>query len=219
VYFQNVPEAATRVQRRLARVFRDREVALADTGETIPLDVRPIVGVAPEIDSLVQEGRVREDLFRRVSAIRIEMPPLRNRREDIPALAEHFVREVCSARCAPLKTISGAALALVAALPWRGNAIELRTLIDNVVAGLGNERSIDLEDLLAHVRLDGAPAVWPAGGTLKEARARFEREYIAAVLEQHHGRISQAAKALGIQRTNLYRKLRVLRLEYQNKTH
>jgi len=74
-------------------------------------------------------------------------------------------------------------------------------------------RNIGLEDLLAHLRLDGGSVgMTAAGGTLKQARARFEREYIATILEQHHGRISDAAKALGIQRTNLYRKMRSLRV-------
>ena len=75
------------------------------------------------------------------------------------------------------------------------------------------------EDVLAHVRLNGGSVAFASGGTLKQARARFEREYIAAVLEQHRGRISEAAKALGIQRTNLYRKLRSLKVARANRRH
>jgi two-component system, NtrC family, nitrogen regulation response regulator NtrX len=94
-----------------------------------------------------------------------------------------------------------------------GNATELRTLLNAVVVGLQGGRGIGIEDVLAHVRLDGGPVVSTEGGTLKQARARFEKEYIAATLEQHRGRISDAAKALGIQRTNLYRKMRSLRVD------
>ena len=112
----------------------------------------------------------------------------------------------------PPKTLSRPALSLIAALPWRGNAVELRTLLESVVTGLAGGRGIGLEDVLAHVRLDGGAVVYSGGGTLRQARVRFERDYIAAVLEQHHGRISDAAKALGIQRTNLYRKMRSLRV-------
>jgi two-component system, NtrC family, nitrogen regulation response regulator NtrX len=155
---------------------------------------------------------VRDDLFRRLSVIRIDMPPLRNRREDIPALANYFLRDICAALRVPPKTLSRSALSLIAALPWRSNAVELRSLLDSVVASLDGSRAIALEDVLAHVRLDGGSTVFANGGTLKQARNRFEREYIAAVLEQHHGRISDAAKALGIQRTNLYRKMRSLRV-------
>jgi two-component system nitrogen regulation response regulator NtrX len=115
-------------------------------------------------------------------------------------------------RQVPPKTISRPALSLITALPWRGNAPELRALLESVVDGLQGGRGIGVEEVLAHVRLDGGPAVFSNGGTLKQARARFEREYIAAALEQHRGRISEAAKALGIQRTNLYRKMRSLRV-------
>lgn len=212
VFFQNIVDAPTRVQARLARVLRDREGVLAETGETVALDMRPMASVDPGIDRSVQEGRIREDLYRRLSIIRIDMPPLRNRREDIPALANYFVRELCSAKGLSAKTLSRAALALVGALPWRGNANELRLLLESAITGLGEGRGIGIEDVLAHARLDGGSIVFANGGTLRQARARFEREYITAVLEQHHGRITDAAKALGIQRTNLYRKMRSLRV-------
>ena len=111
-----------------------------------------------------------------------------------------------------LTTTLRAALLLIAALPWRGNAIEFRALLESVVTGLGVGHGIGLEDVLAHVRLDGGSLAVASGGTLRQARSRFEREYIAAVLDQHRGRISDAATALGIQRTNLYRKMRSLRV-------
>ncbi len=210
IYLQSVEEAPLGVQARLARVLRDREFVLAESGEAIGFDVRPMAGVDPRFDRAVAEGRVREDLFRRLSALRIEMPPLRSRREDIPALANYFLREICASLRVPPKTLSRPALSLISALPWRGNAAELRTMLEGVATGLQDDNGIGIEDVLAHVRLDGGSAVSSGGGTLKQARARFEREYIGSVLEQHHGRMSDAAKALGIQRTNLYRKLRSL---------
>ncbi len=212
LYLQNVADAPARAQARLARVLRDREAILSETGEAIDLDVRPMAGVNLRFEHAVEEGRVREDLFRRLSVVRIDMPPLRNRREDIPALANYFLREICAAQRVPPKTLSRAALSLIAALPWRGNAAELHALIESIVTSLAGGRGIGLDDVLAHVQLDGGAAVAPNGGTLRQARSRFEREYIASVLEHHHGRISEAAKALGIQRTNLYRKMRSLRL-------
>ena len=212
LYLQNVAEAPTRVQARLARLLRDREAVVAETGETASFDVRPIAGVDPGFDVAVQDGRVREDLFRRLSVIRIEMPALRNRREDIPALANYFSREICAALRVPPKTLSRSALSLLSALPWRGNAAELRRLLDAIVTGMQGGRGIALEDVLAHVQLDGGSGLLSSGGTLKQARSRFEKEYIASVLEQHRGRISEAARTLGIQRTNLYRKMRSLKV-------
>ena len=212
LYLKSVAEAPARVQSRLARLLRDQEAVLAESGETVALDVRPMAGVDGGFDGAVQEGRVRDDLHRRLSATRIDTPPLRSRREDIPALANYFLREICGALRIPPKTLSRPALYLIAALPWRGNAGELRSLLETLVAGGQNGRGIVLEDVLAHVRLDGGSIVHTKGGTLRQARARFEREYIASVLEHHHGRISEAATVLGIQRTNLYRKMRSLRV-------
>lgn len=213
LYLKNIADASTRVQARLSRLLRDREVSLAETGATIGFDIRPMAAVDPGIDTAVQEGRVREELFRRLSVIRIDMPPLRNRREDIPALANYFLREICRARRVPPKTLSRPALSLIGALPWRGNAVELRLMLDAIVSGLAGGKGIGLDDVLAHVRLDGGSVTFAERGTLRQARARFEREYIGHVLEQHRGRISEAAKVLGIQRTNLYRKLRSLRVD------
>ena len=212
LFLEHVAEAPTRVQARLARLLRDREAQLFETGESIDLDIRPMASVDSAFDAAVQEGRVRDDLYRRLSVIRIEMPPLRNRREDIPALANSFLRRICASLRVPPKTLSRPALALIAALPWHGNACELRTLLEGIVTGLAVGKNIGLDDVLGHVRLDGGSAVFSSGGTLKQARARFERDYIAATLQQHHGRISDAARALGIQRTNLYRKIRALRI-------
>lgn len=212
LYLKHVTEAPTRVQVRLWRALRDREVVLVETRKTIALDVRPMAGVDPGIDHAVEEGCIREALFNRLSVIRIEMPPLRNRRDDIPALVNYFLREICFAQSVQPKTLSRPALSLIAALPWRGNGIELRSMLESIVVGLSDATQIGLEDVLAHVRLDAGPVVFTNGGTLRQARALFEREYIASVLDQHHGRISRAAKALGIQRTNLYRKMRSLRV-------
>jgi two-component system nitrogen regulation response regulator NtrX len=212
IYLQNVADAPTRVQARLARVLRDREAVLTETGAAVTFDIRPMAGVDQDFDAAVHEGRVRDDLFRRLSVIRIDMPPLRSRREDIPALANCFLREICASLRLPPKTLSRPALSLMAALPWRGNAAELRSLLEAVVADLQGGRGIGLDDVLQHVHLDGGPMVFADGGTLKQARARFEKGYIAATLEQHRGRISDAAKALGIQRTNLYRKMRSLKV-------
>jgi two-component system nitrogen regulation response regulator GlnG len=213
LYLQNLPDAPTRVQSRLARLLRDGEATLSETGATLRFDVRMMAGVDATVDAAVQDGRIRADLFKRLSAIEIDMPPLRSRREDIPALANYFLREICGSRRLPPKALSRPALTLIAALPWHGNAIELHAMLESIVAGLSGGKGIGLEDVLAHTRLDVGAAVSAGGGTLRQARARFESDYIARVLAQHHGRISDAAKALGIRRTNLYRKMRLLQVK------
>ena len=106
-------------------------------------------------------------------------------------------------------TLTRPALTLLAALPWRGNALELRGLLERLLL-LVPGGLIRLEDVLAHTQLDGNVTPTGLDATLRQARAKFESEYIAAVLQHHRGRIADAAKALGIQRTNLYRKMRRL---------
>ena len=144
----------TRVQAKLHRVLRDREAVLTDRAR-VELDIRPIAAVEPGFENAVEEGRLRRDLYDRLSLIRIELPPMRQRREDIPFLANHFLKEICRSNGAPLKTLTRSAVTLLGSLPWRGNAPELRALLERLVL-LTPHGSIRLEDVLAQVRLDGS---------------------------------------------------------------
>ena len=211
LYLRHVTELPPRLQLRLARVLRDGEALLAGNGHRVSLDVRPIAGVEPGFDRAADEGRVCDDLVRVLSIIGIDMPPLRQRREDIPAIARDLLRDICALKQLPPRTLSRPALALLAALPWHGNVVELRSLLENIVNGPETARTIALDDVVSQLHLNGSSPV-PRGATLKAARAQFEREYIAAALEDSHGRISAAAEALGLRRTNLYRKIRSLRI-------
>jgi DNA-binding NtrC family response regulator len=148
-------------------------------------------------------------LYRRLSASRIDLPPLRARAEDVPAMAARVLEDVCAARALAPRTFTQAALALLAALPWPGNVAELREVVERGVAAT-HEETMQVEHLLPALQLDRAPAVFLPAGTLREARLRFERDYIAAVLQHHGWQMSAAAQTLGIQRPNLYRKARQL---------
>jgi two-component system nitrogen regulation response regulator NtrX len=199
-----------RAQARLARVLRDGEASLVlDDGNAgyLPVTLRTIATMdAGSTEQIVPE------LQRRLAESTIEVPPLRQRREDIPALVRYLLKDHCAEHGIAPKVASAQALELLAALPWKGNVRELKTLLTGLVAKVPG-RMIRLVDVLASVRLDcGASAQMSVAyaGTLREARAKFERDYVSAVLEQHHGRMAEAARALGIQRTNLYRKVRQL---------
>jgi two-component system nitrogen regulation response regulator NtrX len=209
LFLQGVVDLPARMQLRLARVLRDREVVIKDEARHIELDHRVITAGDPSLDTALGDGRLLPDLHRRLCEFRLDVPPLRDRREDIPELSLHLVARICEAAGTPSKCLSQAAQRLLAALPWRGNGRELGNLLETLVSRTAGP-TIDLDDLLAHVKLDGQASSFVAGGSLKEARARFESEYIAAVLIQHQGRVPAAAKTLGIQRSNLYRKIRRL---------
>lgn len=219
LYLRSLEEAPARQQRRLARILRDQEAALLETGETVSIDVRPMAGVSPGIDADVEEGRLIRGLVLRLADTAIDLPPLSRRREDIPALADHLLREICGTNGRAPLTLTPPSERLIVALPWRGNARELRAALERVVAGHAGGNVIAFEELLALVRFDAAALPHAASDvTLRQARIRFEREYVSAVLAQHEGRIAEAARTLGIQRTNLYRKMKSLRVARQNRT-
>jgi DNA-binding NtrC family response regulator len=211
LFLENVAEMSARAQARLVRVLRDREVFSSEARERIALVVRVVASSDSSLQTALEEGRLRPDLYERLSLVRIDVPALRQRREDISALATHFLKQLCQSNGTPLKTLTRPALTLLSALPWRGNAPELRGLLERLIL-LVPQGLIRLEDVLAHTQLEGSPGPIRLDATLRQARARFETEYIAAVLQHNHGRIADAARVLGVQRTNLYRKMRRLNL-------
>jgi two-component system nitrogen regulation response regulator NtrX len=205
----NIADMSARVQGRLVRLLRDREAVIAGHG-AVRAPIRAMASVEPGFEAMVAEGRVRPDLFKRLAGTRIDVPPLRDRREDIPGLVDQFLREICVLAQLPVRTLTHPALTLLTSLPYRGNVRELRTLLGTLVEQT-IAATIRLEDVLRNLRLDVSSAGTSAvAATLRDARAQFEQQYILEVLERHHGRIAEAAKTLGIQRTNLYRKMRTL---------
>ncbi len=207
LFLRDVTELPAGIQARLARLARDGEARIG--GEPIATALRFVASAPHSIDSDVREHRFRADLYRRLAATRIELPPLADRSQDVPEVAAQVLADICAARGLGPRAFTDAALALVSAFRWPGNLAELRAAIDRVVAST-DHASIDIEHLLPALRLERAiPAFVPAGN-LREARLRFEREYISAVLHHHGWRLKDAARTLGIQRPNLYRKARQL---------
>ena len=218
IALRNVVEMPPRLQLRLAHLLRDREATLADAASTrIDVDVRIAALLEPGYEQQIEEGRLLPELARRLSGPRVDTPPLRLRREDMPGLVTRTIEAVAAAMRTPPKRVSVAAMQVLAALPWRGNLPELRGVLQLMLVKVPGP-VIRLADVLATVRLDCAVSPLVVGGTLKEARERFERDYVALVLEQHKGRMAEAAKTLGIQRTNLYRKVRQLSVHRRSPT-
>jgi DNA-binding NtrC family response regulator len=210
LFLAHLAEAPQRTQARLVRVLRDGEVVIGNGPGTARLRLRPIASAMPDWDAAVADGHVREDLARRVAVSRVDVPPLRSRRADLPLLAACLLDKACRSQHAGLKSIDPPALALLAALPWRGNGPELEAVL-LTLARLASGPAIGIEHVLASISLDAAGQRLAPSGTLREARKAFERQYIESVLEHHHGRVPDAARALGIQRSNLYRKMRLLK--------
>jgi DNA-binding NtrC family response regulator len=195
LFLSDLDELPAPLQQRLARLLRDGEVRLPRRSSPVALDVRLIASTTNRLDP-----GLREDLLRRLPLV-IEIPPLRQRRDDVPAMAEAMLAARDRRR-----RFTPAALTVLSALPWRRNTAELGGLLDRLAAtGSGVIRQ---EDVLAEVQLDRLPA--RPTGSLRDARRAFEREFIAGVLREHAWQMRDAARALGIERANLYRKARQL---------
>ena len=207
LFLRDVTELPAAIQARLARIARDGEVLI--DGEPVATDVRFIASASPAVDADVHAHRLRSDLFRRLAAVRIDLPPLRDRQEDVAVIAARVLEEALSNRGLKPRAFTQAALALIVAVTWPGNLGELQAAITRV-AGDPGDRDIQVEHVLPALQLQRAPARFVPTGNLREARLRFERDYISAVLQHHAWRMADAARTLGIQRPNLYRKARQL---------
>ena len=214
LFLAHLADAPERVQVRLARVLRDGEVVVGGGRRAWPLDLRPVASATPDWDGIVAAGEVRGDLARRIAVNRVDVPPLRDRRDDMPLLAAWLLDKACRAQACGSRSLDPAALALIAALPWKGNGPELESVLA-AVARVAPGPTVTIDHVLVSVSLDGAGRKPAVAGTLRDARARFEREYITAALERYRGRIPETARALGLQRTNLYRKMRALKIAWR----
>jgi DNA-binding NtrC family response regulator len=205
LFLQDATELPAAVQARLARLIRDGEASV--DGHVASTNFRVIASVSPSVDRDVRDHRFRADLHRRLSASRIEVPALRERPDDVPFVVSRLLEEAGDAGRS--RTLTQAALALLCALSWPGNVAELRGLIARVLRETQAD-AIQVEHVLPALQLDRPHATFVPAGSLREARQRFERDYIGAVLKHHGWRMAEAAQTLGIQRPNLYRKARQL---------
>jgi DNA-binding NtrC family response regulator len=206
-----VDELPAGVQRRLARVLRDAEIYRTDVRRAEPVTVRFVATAAPDFDDEVAAGRFRADLHRRLASRRITLAPLRDRADDIPELARAVADDLAAASGAPPLAFTPAALTALASLPWTRNVEELHGLVAELHEAVPGHpaRQEDVLKQLAFGRIQSRP---PRFDSLRDARTRFERDYLAAVLAHHGWRMAEAAATLGIERANLYRKVRQLGL-------
>jgi DNA-binding NtrC family response regulator len=193
--------------------LQDLEFEQVGGVKTFKVDTRVILATNEDLGRAVAEGRFRQDLYYRVNVINVELPSLRERISDIPLLAEHFLRQVCSESGKKARTFSEEALAALQRFRWPGNVRELQNVIERAVL-LGKTPVIGLEDLPAHLLAASPMAVESSSArSLKVALAAPERQIILSVLEANQWNRHATAEALGINRTTLYKKMKRLGLE------
>ena len=190
------------LQAKLLRFLQEREIRRVGGREGIKLDVRVIVATNKDLESLVKESKFREDLFYRLSVVSLTLPPLRQRPEDIPLLAEHFLTKYALRNQKDISDISPESLSLLCEYLWPGNVRELEHVIEQAVALTGNPILLP-EDLPP--RLRGAATPRQDGGEVSSSLREGVKRHIQNVLKQARGNKKLAAQLLGINRRTLYR--------------
>jgi len=217
IFLDEIGDMSPNLQVKLLRVLQDRTFEPVGSSKSQTVDVRVVAATNQDLERAIREGRFREDLYYRLNVIPIEVPPLRQRPDDIPLLVHHFLDVMHQERGTRVDSISDEAMALLCRYDWPGNVRELENLIERLSV-LRGEGEIRVEDLPANLR--GRPAVPLAAPSLpetgldfREVVDRFESELIRQALEQTQGNKNRAAQLLGLNRTTLLEKIKKKGLE------
>jgi DNA-binding NtrC family response regulator len=219
LFLDEIGDLALSAQAKLLRVLEERQITRLGGSRSTPIDVRVIAATHQPLDRLVTEGSFREDLLYRLRVVMLELPPLRERREDIPALVAHFLAEFGTRHGRAMNAVTDAARRALVAYDWPGNVRELRNAIERAVV-LADSDQVDVLDLPPQLRdswtpispTDAALAELPFAEARSRALEAFDRSFLAAALERHGGNVSQAARALQIHRQSLQKLLRRLEI-------
>lgn len=221
LFLDEICELAPNLQAKLLRVIQEREFRRVGGKELIKVNVRIISATNRQPLEAISEGQFREDLYYRLNVIPVELPPLRERKEDIPLLLNHFLESFCHAQRLPIKTIEPTAMNALVNFYWPGNVRELKNLAERLVS-LVDSNEIRLSDIPEYIACSdksnfNCPFVSDLDLPLIEARKRiledFDKEYLINLLQQSNGNISQAAKSAQISRRTIYRMIRTYNLE------
>jgi DNA-binding NtrC family response regulator len=209
LFIDHLGDLPAMAQRRLARVVRDGEVR-TNGRDCVRVRARLIAAATPALVADARDGRFRADLLRRFGSQPVTLPALGVRPDDVAGVVQQLAAEIASAANRNPPSFTQPALTVLSAFQWPGNVAELRTALERILRDLASP-IVRQEDVLRTMPVEGiAASLMTPLISLREARRRFEREYIATVLEQHQWRMSDAARTLGIERANLYRKTRQL---------
>jgi two-component system response regulator HydG len=206
LFLDEVSEMSLAMQVKLLRVLQEREFTRVGGEEVISVDVRIIAATNKDLARLVKEGKFREDLYYRLNVITLSVPPLRDRREDIPLLAEHFLKRFAEKNTRPIKGFTPQAMDRLVKYPWPGNVREIMNTIESAVV-LSTSPFLTEEDLPI-IREDQGDVAPTSGVVTDLSLDEIERATILKTLETMQGNKSEAARKLGITRATLHKKLK-----------
>ncbi len=208
LFLDEIGDMSLMMQAKVLRVIEDGIVEPIGGSQPVPVDVRIIAATNKDLRAEIANGNFRDDLFFRLNVIPIYLPPLRERQEDIQPLAEFFLEEICESEGLVRKSFSRNVWPILESYPWPGNVRELRNVVERA-AVLSTDPIIDAPLITEALHSRSTPPVVEVSNqTLREARENFEREYILKTLASNDGRIQDTARALGIQRSHLWKKMK-----------
>ncbi len=211
LFLDEVGDMSLKTQSKVLRTLDEQRFAPVGSEEAITVDARVIASTNKDLEEEISRGNFREDLFYRLNVIPFSVPPLRERKEDVPLLARHFLKEFSAAYGRRPREITDDAVETLMRYAWPGNVRELRNVIERIVIMNPTTTRFDRKHLPPLVHRDGGRRGSAAEfSTLHQARAAYERDYILKKLDDNHGNISRTAEVLGLERSHLYRKMKTL---------
>jgi DNA-binding NtrC family response regulator len=215
LFLDEIGDMPLPMQAKLLRVLEEGELERVGGDRPVQVDVRVLVATHHNLAELVQKGAFRQDLYHRIFVFPLQLPPLRQRREDIPTLVEHFARQVAGQNGWKPAAFTSEALEELQAYPWPGNVRELRNVVERLLLLAGDRVDRDA----VHLALPPAGGLTPpaaGSGTLAERVEAFERESLLTELRRHNYHMTDTAKALGLERSHLYKKCQQLGVDLRS---
>jgi two-component system nitrogen regulation response regulator NtrX len=209
LFLDEVGDMSLRTQSKVLRALEEQRFEPVGAAASVQVDVRVVAATNKNLEEEIDRGNFREDLFYRLNVIPFAVPPLRDRREDIPLLADHFLREFTTAYGRKPKELTEEAYRVLMDYHWPGNVRELKNLIERIVI-LNPQVRVDARHIPLNSSRRQQERQVDRFGSLQEVREAAEREYILKKLEETNGNVTRTAELLGLERSNLYRKMKTL---------
>src|SRR5271167_2009401 len=211
LFLDEIGDMSLKTQSKVLRTLDEQRFIPVGSDEPITVDARVIASTNKDLEEEISRGNFREDLFYRLNVIPFSVPPLRERKEDVPLLGRHFLKEFSATYGRRLREITDDAIDTLMRYSWPGNVRELRNVVERIVIMNPTTIRFERKHLPPLVHRDGSRRA--AGGdfsSLHQARAAYERDYILKKLDENHGNVSRTAEVLGLERSHMYRKMKSL---------
>ncbi len=223
IFFDEIGDMSLKTQSKILRVLQEQQFQRVGGSRTLSVNVRVIASTNKDLEKEIEKGTFREDIYYRLNVIPIEVPPLRNRFEDIPQLVEIFLNECAQQNRSKKKEITREAMDLLCKYSWPGNVRELKNLIERLAIMVGKE-VIDKTEIPAPYNPNSRAETTPIeaqlflSDSLKDAKKIFEREFIQRKLMQNHNNINKTAKSMGVEKNYLNKRINTLKLSVKQET-